>query len=206
MSQLSSDRNSSRARSQQITLSALGLEQTSVLEPDSFLFAVSDSAYRCSRFQAVFFSKTVADLFLTYPLTAEFVIDDILDPDHHFQSIWSILRYGTLEVTETNVSSLQQFAQRLKCEELGRRLFEFELSGEELNEANAVSRLIRKSGRLLGINEEVEFIASRLDEIESLDQLSPLLLEIILESVSRRIETEIGSWHFFATSGANSRV
>jgi hypothetical protein len=118
------------------------------------------------------------------------VIDDIPDPNHHFQSIWNVLQHGTLEVTETNLSTLQQFTQRLKCEELDRRLFEFELSGEDLNERNAVSRLLIKSNRLLSIDEEVAFIASRLDEIESLNRLPPSLLEIVLESVSLRIETE----------------
>jgi hypothetical protein len=177
-------------RSHQITLSAIGLEQTSVLDPDSFLFVVGDSEYRCSRFQAVFFSKTVSDLFLTDPLTTEFVIDDIPDPDRHFGSIMNLAQHGTVEVTEMTVPTLQKFVQRLKCDELSRLLFEFELSGEELNERNAVSRLVVKSKRLLSIDEEIEFIASRFDQIEGLDSLPLSLLEIILESFSLRIESE----------------
>jgi hypothetical protein len=147
---------------------ALGLEQASVLEPDSFLFVVGDSEYSCSRFQALFLSKTVSSLFLTDP----------------------VLQHGTFEVTEANLYTLRQFTQRLKCEELDRRLFEFELSGEDLNERNAVAHLLLKPNRLLSIDEEVEFIAFRLDEIESLDRLPPSLLEIVLECVSLRIETE----------------
>jgi hypothetical protein len=189
-------------RSHQITLSAIGLEQTSVLEPDSFLFVVGDLEYRCSRFQAVFLSKTVSDLFLTDPLTTEFVIDDIPDPDHHFRSIMSLVQHGTVEITETTVATLQKFVQRLKCEELDRILFEFELSGEELNERTAVSRLVLKSNRLLSIDEEIEFIASRFDQIESVDGLPLSLLELILESLSLRIESE--DWLFDFICGLGS--
>jgi hypothetical protein len=190
MSRASDTQNSSKPRSQQITLSALGLERTSVLEPESFTFVGGESVYRCSKFQAVFLSKTVSDLFLTDPLTAEFVIDDIPDPEHDFGLIWNVLQHGNLEVTERNVLTLQQFTQRLKCDELDRLLFEFAISGEDLNAQNAVSRLLLKSSRVLTIDEEVEFIASHLDEIESLGRLSPSLLEIVLESTSLQIESE----------------
>jgi hypothetical protein len=161
MSQASATPSSSTRRSQQITISPRGLEQAGVLEPDSFVFVIGDTEYPCSRFQAAFLSKTISDLFLTDPLTSQFVIDDIPDPSHHFQSIWTVLQHGTLEVTETNLSTLQQFTQRLKCEELDRRLFEFELSGEDLNERNAVARLLLKSNRLLSVDAEVEYIAFR---------------------------------------------
>jgi hypothetical protein len=190
MSGASSTENSTRGRCQQIALTASGLEQASVIEPESFVFVIGESVYRCSRFQAAFLSKTVADLFLTDPFITQYVIDDIPDPENLFGLIWHLLRHGTVELAEGNLSTLQQFTHRLRCEELDRRLFEFQLSGEDLTVANAVARLLLKSDRLLPIDGEVEFIASRLDEIDSLDRLSLVLLEIILESRSLRIETE----------------
>jgi hypothetical protein len=190
MSEASASQGFSTPRSEQITLSALGLEQASVVEPDSFVFVVGDEEYRCSRFQAAFLSKAVSDLFVTDAHSTEFVIDDIPDPDHDFRSILNVLQHGTLEVTEQNLPILLEFAHRLKCEELGRALAECQLGGHDLNSRNAVSRLLVASNRLLPIDDEVEFIASRLDEIESLDRLPPSLLEIVLESVSLRIETE----------------
>jgi hypothetical protein len=181
---------SSSARSEQITLTALGLEQAAVLEPGAFVFVVGNMEYPCSRFQAAFLSKTVSNLFFTDPTAAEFVIDEIPDPNHYFRSIWNVLQHGTLEVTQTNVSTLQAFAERLNCEELDRRLCDFQLGGDDLNCQNAVSRLLLKSKRLLPIDNEVEFMASRFDEIESLDRLSPPLLEIVLQSALLRIERE----------------
>jgi hypothetical protein len=86
MSETSTPTNSPKLRSQEITLSALGLEQTSTLEPDSFVFVVGDSQYWCTRFQAVFFSKTICDMFLSDPLIDEYVIDDIPDPNHNW--VW----------------------------------------------------------------------------------------------------------------------
>jgi hypothetical protein len=190
MSRASAIQHSPEPRSQQITLSALGLGRTSIVEPDSFLFVVGDSEYRCSRFQAVFLSKTVSDLLFADGSTTELVIDDILYPDHDFRCIWSLLQHGTTEVTESNFSTLQKFALRLGCEELDRILFEFSLCGAELNRRNAVSRLLSNSNRFMDIGEQVEFIASRLDEIRSLDRLPLSVLEIILESGSLRIQSE----------------
>jgi hypothetical protein len=92
-------------------------------------------------------------------------------------------------VSENNVPTLHQFAQRLKSDELGRLLFDFAFGGD-LNQRNAVSRLLLKSNRFLPIDEEVEFIAFRLEEIEGLGRLPPSLLEIVLESSSLRIESE----------------
>jgi hypothetical protein len=101
---------------------------------------VGKEQYNCSTFQAAFLSKAVSELFLADPIASELVIDDILDPEEHFRTLVHCMHHGTLEITESNVQTLQKFTDRLRCEELGRRLFEFELAGETMNERNVVQR------------------------------------------------------------------
>jgi hypothetical protein len=68
-------------------------------------------------------------------------------------------------------------------------LFESEVAADELNERIAVSRWLLKSNRLLAADEEVEFIASRSGEMYHVDRLPDSLLDMIVETVSLRIES-----------------
>jgi hypothetical protein len=119
-------------------------------------------------------------------------IENVTDPDGHFEQILSLCRGGTLEVTSANVATLLRLAAFLVNRELSEAIVRFCTGDEELSLSNVIERLLVKSLHSADFSSEVEFIASHLSEFDakSLRVLDVALIDEIISSESVRIENE----------------
>jgi hypothetical protein len=175
-----------------LTVSHTGLSRVGVNEEQDFTFAVGSHEYHCTRFQAKFISNRVFRLLSTDCTANRLETSDISDSDHELLQICSIYSGESIDICDSNVSSLLEFCGWLCNSELESQLIEYSIGDDSLSISNVLSRLDLKSSHSVDISNEINFISSRLNDfsIESLGCLNSSIFERILSNESFRIRNE----------------
>ena len=171
-------------------LSAEGLKHipSHVMAKD-FEFVVNGKSYWWNSLLADFLSPKIARIHSSDPACSRFVIESN-DENGVFESFLGLSLGKSIDVNSENALFLQNISREL---ENGEMIVKFvETQEGSISSSNVVDRLVLKSSFNLGVEEEVEFVASHFFEIEreSLHKLSFEQLRSVLSSSSLKLDSE----------------
>jgi hypothetical protein len=156
-----------RARCERIAISNRGLSRAAEHGTTDFTFVVGSREYHCSRFEAKFISERVCCL-----LSSDCSIDrienlDLNDCEGCFEAISSIYNGDSIDISDTNCSSLLSVCNWLCNSELETQLVNFAIGPDALSLLNVIDRLILKSTHKCDISLSLNELT--LDSLQRLD-------------------------------------
>ena len=146
---------------------------------DTFVFALGDQEYECSRFQACFLSNKVCDL-LSVDKTANRLLFNIEDHEDQFNVFLSLMNGESIEITSSNIDFLENCFRQLENSELLENIMDIKVNKERLSKSNAVERLhftfhlIRKYLSLHKISMKLTKIAFQDSQLMNLRMFYPI--------------------------------
>jgi hypothetical protein len=160
------DSNCSTQRTKQIKLSTKGLENAASLGINDFVLQIGSERIKCSRFEAAFLSPRITSILLADPTVEEYEIKVESVEKVNLDSLLSLSRNGSFEVSESNFEFLKGIAKSLGNQELCEALKQFNSEREELNTSNVCERL--SLSRVLEVSacQEIDYLASHFYELD----------------------------------------
>ena len=149
-----------------ISLSSEGLQNILAIEPENnFTFHTKQHEYKTSPILACFISPLVA-LEARSDLTLRDFYLDIDDRKGEFKQILELMEGSSIEINEDNFDFLLLCAQKLGNHELQSKVIDWKFSGSEINNENALDRMILVVKYHINHQETVDYIRDHFTEID----------------------------------------
>jgi hypothetical protein len=178
--------------SKKVQLSSAGIARSIDLEEPTFSIWICRKEYRIPRFQASFFSPHIHRQLMDDPTLTQFVVDNVSVSDDCIQNLFDLMNGKRITVHSSNFDGLRHLAIALGHHELEGELVDVILSGTPLDMSNIAVRWALKSSYARSISDEVQFIASNIENFsaEDLSGIQNDGLEEILSSDKLNLPNE----------------
>jgi hypothetical protein len=155
--------------SKQVQLSPAGIARSIDLEEPTFSIWICKKEYRIPRFQASFFSPEIHRQLKNDPTLSQYIVEDVSANESCIHDLFELMNGKQIVVNSMNFDGLHRLAIALGHRELEGELVDIVLSGTPLDISNIAFRWAMKCNYVRPILEEVQFIASNIDEFSCKD-------------------------------------